>query len=70
MKQVGFIDHFMEAAEATSQPELDGIISVMDKEPLVASLQHMALQWKTLQGDMTATAHQADTKTTASPGIL
>jgi len=44
----------MEAAEATSQPELDGIIAVMDIEQLVASLQHMALQWKTLQGDTTA----------------
>jgi len=46
----------MEAAEATSQPELDGIIAVMNKEQLVTSLQHMALQWKTLQGDTTAPA--------------
>jgi len=44
----------MEAAEATSQPELDGLIAAMDKEQLVASLQHMALQWRTLQGDITA----------------
>jgi len=66
IEQDGFMDHFMEAAEATSQPELDGIIAVMDKEQLVASLQHMALQWKTLQGDMTATAppgrHQNDSQ--------
>jgi len=52
----GFIDQSMEAAEATSQPELDGFLTVMDKEQLVASLQHMALQWKTLQGDTTAPA--------------
>jgi len=42
-EQDGFIDHFMEAAEVTSQPELDGLIAAMDKEQLVASLQHMAL---------------------------
>jgi len=30
---------------------VEGIIAEMDKEQLVASLQHMALQWKTLQGD-------------------
>jgi len=57
----------MEAAEPTSQPELDGIIAVMDKEQLVASLQHMALQWKTLQGDATAPVlsgrHQGDSRT-------
>jgi len=57
----------MEAAEATSQPELNGIIAVMDKEQLVASLQHMALQWKTLQGDTTAPApsgrYQSDNQT-------
>jgi len=56
MEQDEFIDQFIEAAEATSQPELDGIIAVMDKEQLVASLQHMPLQWKTLQGDTTASA--------------
>jgi len=32
MEQHGFIDQFMEAAEATPQPELDGIIAEMDKE--------------------------------------
>jgi len=35
------------------QPELNGLIAAMEKEQLVASLQHMALQWKTLQGDIT-----------------
>jgi len=44
MKQHEFIEHFMDAAEATPQPELDGIIAEMDKEQLIASLQHMALQ--------------------------
>jgi len=54
IEQHGFMGQFMEAAGAASQPELDGLIAVMDKEQLVASLQHMALQWKTLQGDATA----------------
>jgi len=68
IEQDGFIDQFMEAAEATSQPELDGIIAVMDKEQLVASLQHMALQWAmcwrlaTLQGDTTAPAPSGRSK--------
>jgi len=56
MEQHGFIEHFMDAAEATPQPELDGIIAEMDKEQLVASLQHLALQWKTLQGDTSGPA--------------
>jgi len=38
-----FIDHFMATAEATPQPELDGLIAHMEKEQLVASFQHMAL---------------------------
>jgi len=42
--------HFMEAAGAASQPEIGGLIAVMDKEQLVTSLQHMDLQWKTLKG--------------------
>jgi len=67
IKQHEFIEHFMDAAEATPQPELDGIIAEMDKEQLVASLQHMALQWKTLQGDASSPApsgrHQADRRT-------
>jgi len=68
IEQDGFIDHFMEAAEATSQPELDGIIAVMDKEQLVASLQHMALQLKTLQGDATATVLSGNTRVTTRQG--
>jgi len=56
MEQQGFIEHFMDAAEGRTQPELDGIIAEMDKEQLVASLQHMALQWRTLQGDTTGPA--------------
>jgi len=54
LEQEGFIDHFMEAAEATSQPDLDGIIAAMGMEQLVANLQHMAFQRRTLQCDTTA----------------
>jgi len=57
MEQHGFMVHFMDAAEATPQPELDGIIAEMGKEQLVASLQHMAFQWKTRQGDTNSPAH-------------
>jgi len=54
MEQDEFTYQFMGAAEMKPQAELNEIIAIMDKDQLVASLQHMALKWKTLQGDATA----------------
>jgi len=44
MEQDEFTYQFTGAAEAKPQAELNQIIAIIDKEQLVASLQHMALQ--------------------------
>jgi len=56
MEQDEFTDQFMGAAEAKSQAKLDELIAIMDKKQLLASLQHMALKWKALQGESRASA--------------
>jgi len=66
MEQDEFTHQFMGAAEAKPQGELNEIIAIMDKEQLVASLQHMALKWKALQGDTTAGAPPCRSSTSDS----
>jgi len=68
-EQDEFTYQFIGAAEVRPQAELNEIIAIMDKDQLVASLQHMAHKWKALQGDATAGAPPTQTFDQRQPAL-